>query len=221
MIRKSVLVAMSVALPVALLVTVGRGIASGSSPRPAAFPAVTFNGNVSCNLQGALTITPPATISSIGPYNVTFHGVNNKCVGLFGTSLTLSIPATGQIVTLKKSIESFSYTVPASPNAPGALCQTLLSGGPSPVVPPFPINWFGSGGIISPTVASFPLGGNILPGLMTWVNGPASGTFTGTIDIFLGYNIVTVASDCALASGLTTLPMNHLGGDNLMVGPAF
>ncbi len=56
---------------------------------------------------------------------------------------------------------------------------------------------------------------------MTWVNGPTSGSFAGTIDVLLGYNLVTVANDCALATGLTTLPMNHLGGDNLMVGPAF
>ncbi len=219
MIRKLALVTMSIALPVALLTTVGRGIASGT-PQPAPFPAVTFAGNVSCNLQGALTITPPANTSSTGPYNVTFNGTNNKCAGLYGTSLTLSIASTGQIVTLKKSLESFSYTVPAGP-APGAFCQSLLSGGPSPVVPPFPIHWFGSGGTIAPTIASFPVGGNVLPGLMTWVNGPASGTFAGTIDVFLGYNLATVASDCALATGLTTLPVNHLGGDNLMVGPAF
>ncbi len=220
MIRKLVLVAMSVALPVALLATVGSKTASGS-PQPAIFPAITFPGNVSCNLSGALTISPPATTSSTGPYTVTFNGTNNKCVGLFGTSLTISIPSTGQVVTLKKSIESFSYTVPASPNAPGDLCKTFLSGGSAPPVPPFPIHWFGPGGIISPTVASFPVGGSVLPGLMTWVNGPTGGTFAGTIDIFLGYNLVTVAADCATATGLSNLPVNHLGGDNLMVGPAF
>lgn len=61
----------------------------------------------------------------------------------------------------------------------------------------------------------------ILPGLIMWVNGPTSGTFAGTIDLFLGYNIITVAADCGLATGLSTLPVNSLGGDNLMVGPAF
>jgi len=219
MIRKLVLVGMCVGLLVALFATIGSRAASGS-PQPV-FPAVTFPGNVSCDLTGALTISPPATNTSTGPYTVTFLGTNKKCVGLFGTSLTVIIPSTGQMVTLKKSTESFSYTVPASPNAPGDLCRTLMFGGSASPVPPFPIHWFGSGGTISPTIASFPLGGNVLPGLMTWVNGPTAGTFAGTIDVLLGYNIVTVAADCALATGLSNLPVNHLGGDNLMVGPAF
>jgi len=222
MIRKFVLVAMTVALPVALLTTVGSGVASSNPPHPLVIGPVTFTGNVSCNLSGALTISPPATNTSTGPYTVTFTGKNKKCVGLYGTILSQGLPGTTALVTLKKSLESFSYVVPATPNAPGNLCNTFLSGGSAPpVLPPFPITWFGSGGTISPTIASFPLGGNILPGLMTWINGPTVGSFAGTTDLFLGYNLVTVAAGCAVATGISTLPVNDLGGDNLMVGPAF
>ncbi len=217
MVRKLVLAAMAVALPAALLTTVGSGVAS------AAFPPVTFNGNVSCNLSGTMTISPAATSTSTGPYTVTFVGKNTKCVGLYGTSLTLSVASTGQTVKLKKSTEKFSFTVPASPNAPGALCNTLLSGGTTPPISPFPIGWLGSGGTLVPTTTEFPVGGNVVPGIMTWVNGTnLAGSFPGTTDLYLGYNLATAIADCAATGpGVTTLAMNDVGGDNLMVGAAF
>jgi len=183
---------------------------------------VTFTGNVSCNLSGTVTISPPATSTSTGPYTVTFAGKNTKCVGLYGTSLTVSIASTGQKVTLKKSTETFSFAVPASPNAPGALCHTLLGGGSLPAVGPFPINWMGSGGTIAPTITHFPLGGNAAPGLLTWMNGPnlPGSSFAGTTDLFLGFNLVTAITDCS-GAGISSIPVNDLGGDNLMVGTAF
>jgi hypothetical protein len=216
MIRKLALVALAVTIPVALVTTVGSGDAS------AAFPPVKFSGNVSCNLAGTVTISPPATSTSTGPYVVTFAGKNSKCVGLYGTSLTLSVASTGQTVKLKKSTETFSFTVPASPNTPGALCNTLLGGGSLPPVNPFPINWAGSGGTIVPTTTHFPAGGSAAPGLLTWMNGPnlAGSSFAGTTDLFLGFNLVTAINDCSSA-GISSLPANDLAGDNLMVGSAF
>jgi hypothetical protein len=216
MIRKLALVALAITIPVALLTTVGSGEAS------AAFPPVTFSGNISCNLSGTVTISPPATNTSTGPYTVTFVGKNTKCVGLYGTSLTLSVASTGQTVKLKKSTETFSFTVPASPNAPGALCNTFLAGGPLPAVNPFAINWTGSGGTIVPTTTSFPSGGTAAPGLLTWMNGPNAGgsSFAGTTDLFLGFNLVTAINDCS-GAGIASLPANDLGGDNLMVGTTF
>jgi hypothetical protein len=216
MIRKLALALLTVTLPVALLTTVGSGDAS------AAFPPVTFSGNISCNLSGTMTISPPATSTSTGPYMVTVAGKNTKCVGLYGTSLVHTVASTGQTVKLKRSTESFSFTVPASPNAPGALCNTLLGGGSLPSVNPFPINWLGSGGTIVPTTTHFPLGGNASPGLLTWMNGPnlAGSSFAGTTDLFLGFNLVTAINDCS-GAGISSLPVNDLGGDNLMVGTAF
>jgi hypothetical protein len=216
MTRKLALVALVVTIPLALLTTVGSGVAS------AAFPPVTFSGNISCNLSGTVTISPPATNSSTGPYTVTFMGKNNKCVGLYGTSLTLSIASTGQTVKLKKSTETFSFVVPAGSGGPGALCNTFLGGGSLPAVNPFTINWTGSGGTIVPTTTSFPAGGSAAPGLLTWMNGPnlAGSSFAGTTDVFLGFNLVTAINDCA-GAGISSLPVNDLGGDNLMVGTTF
>jgi hypothetical protein len=215
MIRKLILAAMAVTLAVALLTTVGSGVAS------AAFPPVTFTGNISCNLSGTMTISPAATSTSTGPYTVSFAGKNTKCVGLYGTSLVVSIASTGQTVTLTKSTDKFSFVVPAGSAAPGGLCNTLLSGGTTPAISPFPINWLGSGGTIVPTTTSFPLGGNVVPGIFTWVNGTnLAGSFPGTTDLYLGYNLATAIAGCT-GPGITTLAMNDLGGDNLMVGSAF
>jgi hypothetical protein len=215
MIRKLVLAALAVTLPVAILTTVGSGVAA------AAFPPVMFNGNISCNLSGTMTISPAATNTSTGPYTVSFVGKNNNCIGLYGTSLTVSIASTGQTVTLKKSTDKFSFVVPAGSGAPGGLCNTLLGGGTTPAINPFPINWIGSGGTIVPTTTKFPLGGNVVPGIMTWANGTnLTGSFPGTTDMYLGYNLATAIAGCT-GPGITTLAMNDAGGDNLMVGTTF
>ena len=215
MIRKLILAAMAVTLPVALLTTVGPGVAS------AAFPPVTFNGNISCNLTGTMTISPAATSTSTGPYTVSFVGKNSKCIGLYGTSLTVTVASTGQTVNLTNSKEKFSFVIPAGANAPGGLCNTLLSGGTTPAISAFPIKWLGTGGTIVPTTTRFPLGGNVVPGIFTWVNGTnLPGSFPGTTDMNLGYNLATAIAGCT-GPGITTLAMHDLGGDNLMVGTAF
>ncbi len=110
------------------------------------------------------TISPAATSTSTGPYTVNFAGKNTKCVGLYGTSLTVSIASTGQTVKLKRSTDAFfNFVVPAGTGAPGSLCNTLLGGGTAPAIPAFPINWSGSGGTIVPTTTTFPPVGTWCP----------------------------------------------------------
>jgi hypothetical protein len=66
------------------------------------------------------------------------------------------------------------------------------------------------------------LGTTIVPGVLEWLNGPTTGSFAGTTDILLGYNLASVFADCAAGGpGISSLPVTSLGGDNLMVGPAF
>lgn len=224
MLRKFALMAMAVALPVALLTAVAPGVATAGKVHPSGIGPVTFVGNVSCNLTGKITISPPVTNTSVGPYTITFTGTNKKCVGLGSTVLSQGLPGTTAVVTLKKSTEAFSYMTVFNPNAiPGEFCNKLESGGTvSAPVPPFPINWFGMGGTITPSSVSFPLGLTIAPGVLQWLNGPTAGSFAGTTDILLGYNLAAVFADCAPAGpGVTTFPVTDLGGDNLMVGPAF
>ncbi len=103
------------------------------------------------------------------------------------------------------------------------MCNTLLSGGTTPAINPFPISWLGSGGTIVPTTTNFPLGGSVVPGIITWVNGTnLAGCFPGTTDLYLGHNLAIAIAGCAATGpGITTPAMNALGGDNLMVGTAF
>jgi hypothetical protein len=224
MLRKFVLAAMALALPVALLAGIDPGAATAGTVHNAAIGPVTFVGNISCNLKGTMTFSPPVTSTSVDPYTITFKGTNNKCVGLGTTSLSQGLPGTTAVVTLKKSTESFSFTTTAGPNSfPGELCGTLESGGPlGNPVPPFPIIWSGSGGTITPTTATFPLAGTVAPGVFQWLNGVTTGSFAGTTDLLLGYNLASVFTACAAGGpGIATLPVDDLGGDNLMVGPAF
>jgi hypothetical protein len=212
--------AAAITIPMALLATVGSGIASSARPRPTT--AVTFVGNVSCNLQGTFTISPAATTSNAGPWTVTFKGTNNKCVGLPYTTAaggTTTTPLTQSGEKLKGSTESFSYVVTGA-GALGTLCRNLEFGGPIATPIGFGITWIGTSPI-TPTKVTYPNGGTVYPGLIALVNGATSGSFAGTADVLLGYNLATVFTDCASAAGLSSLPANHLGGDNLMVGPAF
>jgi hypothetical protein len=212
------LVAMAVAAPLALLATMGSTVASAGSAGPAVADPATFTGNISCNLQGTATITPAATNTGKGPWTVTFTGKNNKCVGLGATSLTQGSPQE----TLTGSTDSFSFTFINPAGALGGLCLALETGGTiaTPIVTT--INWLGTSPI-TPTTVSYPNGGQILPGLILLKNGgvPATSSFAGTADIFLGYNLATVWTDCALATGLSTLKLKHLGGDNLLAGTSF
>ena len=218
--RKLFLSALAIALPVALLATIGSGVASGQSIKPTT--PVTFVGNISCNLQGTLTITPAATNTNTGPWTVAFTGKNNMCVGLpytnsTGTTVTTPLIQGGE--KLKKSTENFTFTVTGT-GAVGTLCHDLEGGGPIATPINFGINWIGTSPITG-TQVSYPNGGTIVPGLIELLNGTTGGSFAGTADILLGYNLAHVFTACASVGGLSTLPLNHLGGDNLMVGPAF
>ena len=72
-----------------------------------------------------------------------------------------------------------------------------------------------------PTTTTFPLGGNVVPGVIMWINGTnLAGSFPGTTDLLLGYNLATAIAGCT-GPGITSLAMNDVGGDNLMVGTAF
>jgi len=219
--KKLMLGALSAVLPVAtFVVAIGVGSASGKV-RP--HSPVTFVGNLSCNLQGTLTVSPAAFNGvGSGPWTVTFTGKNNHCKGLpyttsSGTTATTPLSQGGE--TLKKSTESFSYSVSGS-GALGLLCSDFEHGGPIATPIGFGITWLGTSPITG-TQLNYPNGGTQYPGLIALINGSAGGSFTGTADVLLGYNLVTVNTDCASAAGLSTLAINHLGGDNLMVGPAF
>ena len=126
MLRKLIVAAIAVMLPVALLTTITSGVAS------AAFPPVTFTGNISCNLTGTMTISPAATSTSTGPYTVTFVGKNPECFGLYGTSLTVSIASTGQTVKLKRTRTRSTSSSPRAPAHPGACATPCSEGGPPP-----------------------------------------------------------------------------------------
>jgi hypothetical protein len=213
------LAAMVVVLPIAVLTTVGSGIASGSASQPVPASPVTFVGNVSCNLVGKLTINPPVTDTSNAPETVTFNGKNSKCVGL--PTAVGTTPMTQNGVKLKSSHESFVFSFIGTGGA-GALCQSLKVGmmPTPPTVITMPINWTGTGPITQ-TLLNFPNGLLFYPGLAVLVNGSATGSFAGTSDVLLGYNLANVFTACASSTGLSSLPINQLGGDNLMVGPAF
>jgi hypothetical protein len=120
---------------------------------------------------------------------------------------------------LKSSTETFTFTVTGT-GAVGTLCHDLEYGGPIATPISFGINWIGTSPI-SGTQVSYPNGGTIYPGLIALLNGTTGGSFAGTADILLGYNLANVFTACASTGGLSTSPVNHLGGDNLMVGPAF
>lgn len=215
--RRLLLIGMVIALPIALLTTIGAGAAWAPTS------SVRFVGNLSCNLQGTITITPAATNTNTGPWTVAFNGTNNACVGLpytttSGTTAHTSLTQGGE--TLTGSTESFSVVVTGT-GAVGTLCHLLEFGGVIARPISFTINWTGTSPITA-THVSYPNGGNIMPpGIIDLLNGTTTGSFTGTADIALGYNLAHVFAACASVAGLSTLPVNHLGGDNLMVGPAF
>jgi hypothetical protein len=210
MIRKLTLSSLAVALSVTVLTTVGTGIASGSSHRVSPSAPVTFVGNVSCNFAGSITINPPATNTSGGPYTVSFAGKTAGCVGLPGTTLTQSG------VTLRHGIQAYTYAVPAS--GPGDLCDALEYGALSPNTTNFVIAWSGR---ITPTTVTFS-SSSIIPGFFLFSGGVTTGSFPGSANLLIGYSLVKVATDCAVAGpGVSHLTENDLSGDNLELGPAF
>ena len=224
--RKLLFAALSALLPVAIVVVAtGAGSASGKV-RP--HSPVTFTGAVSCNLHGTLTIAPAALQGTgASSYTLSFTGTNNKCVGLpyqnaAGVWSTTSLTQGGE--KLKKSTESFTVTV-SLPGAVINLCNDLEFGGASLAVTPFAaaINWIGSSPI-NATQVTYPSGSSLnvpAPGVVTLMSGTTAGSFAGTIDISLGYNVAKVFAGCATTTGLSSLTINHLGGDNLLVGQGF
>ena len=223
--KKLMFGALSALLPVALLVVaIGAGSASGKV-RP--HQPVTFTGAVSCNLHGTLSISPPALNSASSAYSLSFTGTNNHCKGLpyptaTGATGTTSLTQGGE--TLKKSTENFKFSIGTTAN-PVNLCSDLEYGAAA-------VPWGGGGGSIT-WLGTSPIAGttlstpsplsalNIFPTVIPLLNWTATGSFAGTADLLLGYNVATVFAKCATTTGLSTLPINHLGGDNLLVGPGF
>lgn len=218
MIRKPLVATTVIAVSIVLVDLIG------SRPAWAPPPPVTFVGNVSCNLQGTITITPAAFNASPGSWMVTFAGHNNACVGLpSGTGgVTTTTPLTQGGVHLTHSTDTFSFTAYGGSNSTSpTLCADLEHGGPLTASAfTTTIHWLGSGPI-TPTGVSFS-GATAVPGIIELLNGTnTNGSFAGTTDILLGYNLASVFTQCGSTLGLSHLPVNHLGGDNLMVGPAF
>ncbi|MGO8872879.1 MAG: hypothetical protein ACLQPH_16035 [Acidimicrobiales bacterium] len=204
---------MAVMLPIGFLATIGTGVAAAKG-------STTFDGNISCNLQGtvklspAINLTTPVTV----PVKVTAKLTNNDCIGLDGTSTTQN----GE--TIISSTETLSYSIPpSSPPEPG--CAALAGGGSEPI-PASTIKWKGTSKI-TPTVlgastatittgspnSTLAVTGNVTSG---WSTPP-----TATYSITLGINTAAVAAGCESKKGLKSFAVNDLSGDNLEIGPAF
>jgi len=205
------LLGLVVMLPFGLLALAGSGVAAAGG-------STTFDGNISCNLQGTVKVSPAITPTSVGPYKATVKMTNNDCIGLDGTSTTQN----GE--TIISSTESLSYTIPpSSPPKPG--CVALASGGSEPI-PASTIKWKGTSKITSTVLGAstatittgspnsvLAVTGNVTSG---WSTPP-----TATYSISLGINTATVAAGCDSKKGLSKFAVNDLGGDNLEIGPAF
>lgn len=228
--RKLVLKALSVAVPVALLVGVGWEAVSSGSVRPSV-PPVTFTGAVSCNLSGSATIAPTAfQTSSSASYTITFTGKNNKCVGLpyvnsAGSWSTTSLTqrgstSTSRPETLKSSTESWTIVV-GNTGSLIDLCTALESGGSLPIASfTGSITWLGTSPI-APTTISFAAGSvvSITPPVISLANGITGGSFAGSVDASLRYSVLAVFHSC-LSTGLSAATLASFP-DNLLVGQGF
>ncbi len=211
--RKLVMLAMAVVMPLGFIATIGSGVASAGG-------STTFDGNISCNLQGTVKVKPAITSTSVGPYTVSAKLTNDDCIGLDGTSTTQN----GE--TLISSKESVTFTVPVS-NPPTEGCSTLLSGGSGTItVPSITVKWKGTSKITTTVLGSS--GVTITPGspnstlsLGGAVTSGWSGPPAATYQISLGTNTASLAADCAGKKGLSKFSVNDLNGDNLEIGPAF
>ncbi|MGO8872977.1 MAG: hypothetical protein ACLQPH_16555 [Acidimicrobiales bacterium] len=211
--RKLIMAAMAVMLPFGFVATIGSGVAAAAG-------TTTFDGNISCNLQGSVKISPAINLTTnvTKPVKVTATLTNNHCIGLDGTSLTQN----GE--TIISSKESLKFTVkPSSPPQPG--CLTLVGSGPPTAVPKSTVDWIGTSKItptvLGPSTAVVTVGppttlsltGNVLSG---WSTPP-----TATYQITLGINLATVTKACESSKGLSKFSVTDNGGDNLEIGPAF
>ena len=201
------IIGIAVLLPFGLLTLAGSGVASAKG-------STTFDGNISCNLQGTVKVSPAITATSVGPYKVTVKMTNNNCIGLMGTSTTQN----GE--TIISSTESLKFTVPSTGVAG---CSTLLSGG-SIATPAFAVKWKGTSKITSTVLgasnAVITVGS---PNSVLSVSGAVTSGWSSpaTYQINLGINTATLAAACASKKGVKSFAVNDLGGDNLEIGPAF
>jgi hypothetical protein len=208
------MVALAAILPIGFLATIGTGVAAAKG-------TTTFDGNISCNLQGTVSIKPAINLTTpvTKPIKISAKLTNNDCIGLDGTSTTQN----GE--TIVSSTETLKFTVePSTPPEPG--CDALVGSGPPTAIPSSTIKWIGTSKI-TPTVlgastatittgspnSTLAVTGNVTSG---WSTPP-----TATYSITLGINTATVAADCASKKGLSKFTVNDLSGDNLEVGPAF
>jgi hypothetical protein len=202
------LLAMAVLLPFGFLLAAGSGVATAASK------TTTFDGNISCNLQGTVKISPAITATSVGPYKVTVKMTNNNCIGLNGTSTTQN----GE--TIISSTESLTFTVPSTGVAG---CSTLLSGG-SIATPPITVKWKGTSKITSTVLGASNTTITVgSPNSVLSLTGAVTSGWSSpaTYQINLGINTAAVAAACAGKKGLKGFPVNDLNGDNLEIGPAF
>jgi hypothetical protein len=209
--RKLIMVGLAVLLPIGFMASIGTGIAAAKG-------TTTFGGDISCNLQGTIKLSPAINLTTpvTVPVKVTAKLTNNDCIGLDGTSITQN----GE--TIISSTESLSYTIPPS-NPPQPGCVALAGGGTEPI-PASTIKWKGTSKITSTVLgastATITTGS---PNSILSVTGTVnSGWITpATYSINLGINTATVAAGCQGKKGLKSFAVNDLNGDNLEIGPAF
>jgi hypothetical protein len=207
------MIGMAIMLPLGFIATIGTGVAAAKG--------TTFDGNISCNLQGTVTVKPAinSTTPVTKPVKITAKLTNNDCVGLDGTSTTQN----GE--TIISSTESLKFTTPPSnPPVPG--CNALIGGGPPTTIPSSTIKWKGTSAITSTVLggssavitpgspnSTISVTGNVTSG---WSTPPAA-----TYSITLSVNTATLAADCASKKGLSKFTVSDNGGDNLEIGPNF
>ncbi|MGO8872800.1 MAG: hypothetical protein ACLQPH_15625 [Acidimicrobiales bacterium] len=201
MIRKLVLMAAVVALPIGFIATIGSGEAVATAP-------VTFTGAVQCDLLGGLSIASSAgagatNIDAVGTtYTVKFTGKFKKCLGVGSTSLIQG----GE--HLKSGVLTYSYTYTNS--SVGGLCTALGTFGPLPAMTAN-ITWEGSPAApgFAPSTINF-AGGIAGTTWMFYAPGSTIGSFAGSTSSMILTDISSaVLSHCATASGLTAL---NIGG---------
>ncbi len=212
--RKLVILSMAVLLPMGFIATIGTGVAAAKS-------STTFDGNISCNLAGTVTVKPAINLTTpvTVPVTITAKLKNNDCIGLDGTSTTQN----GE--TIKSSTEDLTFTTPpSSPPQPG--CAALIGGGPPTTIPSSTIKWKGTSAITSTVLggssavitAGSPNSTIAITGTVTsgWSTPP-----TATYQITLAVDTATLTKDCESKGGLKKFSVTDNGGDNLEIGPNF
>ena len=204
------MITMAVLLPMGFIATIGAGVAAAKG-------AQEIDGNISCNLQGTITLKPAINLTTTVtvPIKVTAKLTNDDCVGVDGTTTT-------PFISSLTSKESLKYSIPPS-SPPTTGCGSLASGGSEPV-PASKIAWKGTGGKIDDTglaastatidasAGTISIMGSVTSG---WSESPA------TYSITLYVNEATVLAGCESKKGLSKFSVTDGSGDNLEIGPAF